>query len=234
METKPFNTPILFLIFNRPETTEKIFRRIREIQPRRLFISADGPRLNKLNEEKKCAESRKIANGVDWECEVKTHFSERNLGCRLGVSSGINWFFNNVQEGIILEDDCLPDTSFFYFCTALLEHFQNNERIMHIGGVNFQDGRTRGTGSYYFSKLSHIWGWATWKRAWNKYNVDIPHYPQLLKEKMLSSLFRIQQWKSIGRKTLILFIQSKKIHGISNGSLLCLQTTDWRFIRMLI
>jgi hypothetical protein len=180
METKPFNTPILFLIFNRPDSTKKVFNKIREIQPKQLFISADGPRQNNTGEAESCAESRKIIEKIDWECELMTNYYEKNLGCRLGVSSGINWFFSNVQEGIILEDDCLPDISFFHFCESLLEYYRDNERIMHIGGVNLQDGILRGDASYYFSIISHIWGWATWKRAWNKYDVNISTYPDKL------------------------------------------------------
>jgi hypothetical protein len=200
MTTIPFNTPVLFLIFNRPDTTRKVFDIIRKIRPRQLFVSADGPHQNKTGEEEKCAESRKIIEEIDWDCELKTNYSEKNLGCRLGVSSGINWFFSNVQEGIILEDDCLPDTSYY----------RNNERIMHIGGINFQDGRIRGSGSYYFSKLNHIWGWATWKRAWEKYDVDISLYPQLLKENKLSSLFPEPAMKQYWQRNLDLVCKKQK------------------------
>ena len=189
MNSKPFSTPILFLIFNRPDTTEKVFQRIRDIQPRRLFISADGPRQNKRGEDRLCAETRKIVEKVDWKCELQTNFSNINLGCRVGVSSGINWFFRHVAEGIILEDDCLPDLSFFYFCQSLLAHYRDDTRIMHIGGANFQDGNTRGDGSYYFSNINHVWGWATWKRAWDLYDVDMKTYPQCLREEKLLQLF---------------------------------------------
>jgi len=140
MAVQPFATPILFLVFNRPDTTEKVFAKIRDIQPRQLFISADGPRSDKKDEKHKCEETRKVIQRIDWECDLKTNLSEKNLGCRVGVSSGINWFFSNVTEGIILEDDCLPDTSFFHYCETLLKHYRDNERIMHIGGTNFQDG----------------------------------------------------------------------------------------------
>jgi hypothetical protein len=173
MKPQIFSTPVLFLIFNRPDTTKKVFERIRGIQPRSLYISADGPRENRTDEDEKCREARKIIEKIDWECDIKTNFSEKNLGCRVGVSSGIHWFFSHVTEGIILEDDCLPDLSFFHFCETLLAYYRKDERIMHIGGVNFQDGRKRGSASYYFSKINHIWGWATWKRAWEKYDVNI-------------------------------------------------------------
>jgi hypothetical protein len=189
MTNTPFATPILFLIFNRPDTTDKVFEKIREIQPRQLFISADGPRPDRKDEREKCEEARKVIQKIDWKCELKTNFSEKNLGCRVGVSSGIDWFFSQVSKGIILEDDCLPDASFFNFCKVLLEYYRNDERIMHIGGINVQDGRMRGTASYYFSKISHIWGWATWKRAWEKYDVNIRTYPQLLEQDMFSTVY---------------------------------------------
>ena len=189
MTNEQFSTPILFLIFNRPDTTDKVFDKIRQIQPRQLYISADGPRPDKMDERQKCEETRKVIQRIDWKCDLKTNFSEKNLGCRVGVSSGINWFFNHVSEGIILEDDCLPDISFFHFCEVLLQYYRNDERIMHIGGINFQDGMARGSGSYYFSKINHIWGWATWKRAWDKYDVNVSTYPQLLEQKLFSTVF---------------------------------------------
>ncbi|MFA5403432.1 MAG: hypothetical protein WC358_00685 [Ignavibacteria bacterium] len=168
-----FHTPILFLIFNRPDTTEKVFEIIRKIKPQKLFVSADGPRPNKSGEKEKCDQTRKIIQRVDWDCEVHTNFSEENLGCKKGVVKGINWFFENVEEGIIIEDDCILDESFFTFVQELLERYRNDERIMHIGAANFQDGKRRGDASYYFSKFCHVWGWATWRRAWKHYDVAI-------------------------------------------------------------
>lgn len=189
MNSMPFSTPVLFLIFNRPDTTARVFQRIREIKPRHLFISADGPRAHKIHEKELCDAARKVVANVDWECDVKTNFREENAGCKISVSSGITWFFKNVEEGIILEDDCLPEISFFYFCETLLAYYRDDERIMHIGGANFQDGNTRGNGSYYFSNINHIWGWATWKRAWGKYDVGVSSYPELLRQDMLPHLF---------------------------------------------
>ncbi|RPI02482.1 MAG: hypothetical protein EHM64_13890 [Ignavibacteriae bacterium] len=210
MKPPSFGTPILFLIFNRPDTTAQVFEKIREIRPRRLFISADGPRSGKPGERQKCEETRKIVKRVDWKCEVKTNFSEKNLGCRNGVSSGIDWFFNHVSEGIILEDDCLPELSFFHFCETLLGYYRNDDRVMHIGGVNFQDGATRGSGSYYFSKLNHIWGWATWKRAWDKYDVTVSSYPQLLEQNMLQTVFPDPAMCRFWRKNIELVHKMKK------------------------
>ncbi len=210
MTDQPFTTPILFLIFNRPDTTEKVFQRIRDIRPRQLFISADGPRQHKNGEDRLCAETRKIVEKVDWKCELQTNFSKKNLGCRIGVSSGIDWFFRHVDEGIILEDDCLPDLSFFHFCRSLLAHYRDDTRIMHIGGSNFQDGINRGSGSYYFSSLNHVWGWATWKRAWGKYDVDMKSYPQCLREEKLLQLFPDPASRRYWKKNFDLVYEQRK------------------------
>ena len=131
-------SPVLFLIFNRPETTQQVFSAIRKAKPPRLYVAADGPRSDYPNEDEKCEHSRKIATNVDWDCEVKTFFRENNLGCKLAASQAIDWFFEQELEGIILEDDCLPDQSFFWFCQELLNRYRDDTRIMHIGGTNFQ------------------------------------------------------------------------------------------------
>ena len=183
------STPVLFLIFNRPDTTEKVFQQIRAARPARLFVSADGPRKNKDGERQRCEEARKIIGMVDWKCELKTRFSDDNLGCRVAVSSAIDWFFDYVEEGIILEDDCLPDSSFFPFCEALLAKYRDDQRIMHIGGTNFQDGRVRGNGSYYFSRITHIWGWATWRRAWEKYDVTVSTFDEFIVNNRIADIF---------------------------------------------
>ena len=170
-----FNTPILLVIFNRPDTTQRVFNRIREIQPKQLFISADGARPHKAGEKEKCQATRAIIEQVDWVCEVKTLFRSENLGCRMAVSGGINWFFEQVEEGIILEDDCLPDLTFFRFCEELLQRYKEDERIYQIGGSNLIQAQFATTQeSYLFSNFSLIWGWATWRRAWQQMNVHMP------------------------------------------------------------
>lgn len=185
-----FNTPILFLIFNRPDTTTKVFAEIKKIKPKYLFIAADGPRENQKGEKEKCEEVRKIVlNNIDWDCEVKTLFREKKLGCKYAVSSAIDWFFKNKEQGIILEDDCLPDLSFFGFCEELLEKYKNNKKIMMISGNNFQFGIKRGDGDYYFSKYNHIWGWATWRRAWLKYDLKMLSYPNFKKDEKIKSIW---------------------------------------------
>ncbi len=165
-----FDTPILFLIFNRPDTTEQVFQQIRIARPKLLFVAADGPRPSVPGERDKCNETRSIIDKVDWPCTVKTFFREENLGCGPAVSSAISWFFEQAQEGIILEDDCYPDPSFFPYCQQLLEKYRYTDQVKLIGGNNFQDGKARGGGSYYFSHYPEIWGWASWRRAWQEYD----------------------------------------------------------------
>jgi hypothetical protein len=188
MQNSQLHTPILFLIFNRPDTTAKVFERIREIKPKKLFVSADGPRANKPGEAERCEQTRKIIEGVDWECEVHRNFSNENLGCKKGVVKGINWFFENVEEGIIIEDDCILEDSFFTFTEEMLSRYKNDERIMHIGAANFQDGKKRGDASYYFSKFCHVWGWATWRRAWKHYDVQIKSFGKFKEENKIAKI----------------------------------------------
>lgn len=182
----PLSTPIAFFIFNRPHLTEIVFEAIRQVRPKKLLVVADGPRFPE--EAEKCEKARAVINRVDWDCEVLTNFSDKNLGCKRRVSSGLDWVFSKVEEAIILEDDCLPDPSFFNFCQVLLERYRHDERVMHISGDNFQDGQIRTEYSYYFSKYSHVWGWASWRRAWQHYDVDIKTWPQYKKLGIISSI----------------------------------------------
>lgn len=167
------STPVLFLVFNRPEVTKRVFQEIRKARPTHLYISADGPRQDIEREVEKVSLVRDIATNVDWDCEVKTLFRERNLGCKLAVSNAVSWFFENEEEGIILEDDCLPDQSFFLYCHELLEKYRHDTRVMVISGDNYQQGREVTAESYYFSKYNHCWGWATWRRAWAHYDLNM-------------------------------------------------------------
>lgn len=164
-------TPVAFLIFNRPDLTSIVFEAIAQTKPKKLLVVADGPRFPE--DAEKCRQARAVIERVDWDCEVLTNFSEINLGCKYRVSSGLDWIFSQVEEAIILEDDCLPAESFFYFCQTLLDHYRDDERIMHISGNNFQFGQSRTEYSYYFSTYPHIWGWASWRRAWKHYDVHI-------------------------------------------------------------
>lgn len=184
------HTAVLMVIFNRPETTRQVFDAIREARPERLYIAADGPRKNKPGERERCEECKSIVSDVDWACEVKTLFRAENLNCGRGPSSAFSWFFENEEEGIILEDDCLPSQSFFWFCQELLERYRHDNRIMHIGGNNFLNGWKKDDDySYYFSQSGHIWGWATWRRAWQKFDYDITLYQKLKKKNYFSNFF---------------------------------------------
>jgi glycosyltransferase involved in cell wall biosynthesis len=168
-----FDTPILFLIFNRPVQTQRVFEMIRTIKPSKLYVAADGPRLGNREDEENCEKVRNMVTGaVDWPCEIKTLFRERNLGCGPAVSSAITWFFEAEEAGIILEDDCLPDKTFFSFCETLLEKYKHNEKIMMISGFSFHKS-SHAKVSYYFSRLASIWGWATWRRSWRHYRYSI-------------------------------------------------------------
>ena len=197
-----FDVPILFLVFNRPETTKKVFQRIKEIQPAKLFVAADGPRTGKEGEEEKCETVRRlILDGIDWPCKVETLFRFHNLGCGNAVSSAITWFFDNVEEGIILEDDTLPDPSFFSFCETLLEKYRHDNKVKLISGNNFQNGKWRGDGSYYFSAYSHIWGWASWRRVWNEYDFTLNEISMEGLERYMQHYFNAREvsdyWKKI-------------------------------------
>jgi ADP-heptose:LPS heptosyltransferase len=184
-----FNTPVLFLVFNRPDVTRITFECLKEIKPSKLYVAADGPRSHKEGEAELCRQTREIVNGIDWPCEVKTLYREQNLGCGKAVSGAITWFFNEVEHGIIIEDDCLPNHSFFKYCEELLEKYKHNENVFHIGCVNFQEGNTRGDGDYYFSAIAHVWGWASWHRAWSKYKFDIPGVDKFISEDKLQNYF---------------------------------------------
>jgi hypothetical protein len=182
-------TPVAFIIFNRPDTTERVFAEIAKARPPKLLVVADGPRENRAGEVEKCAATRAIIDRVDWDCEVLTNFSDRNLGCKRRVSSGIDWVFGQVEEAIILEDDCLPDPTFFRYCQELLERYRHDQRIGLISGDNFQFGRRRNDDSYYFSKYVHIWGWATWRDRWTgSYDVSMTKWPHIREGAWLSDM----------------------------------------------
>ncbi len=169
-----YSTPILLLIFNRPDLTERVFSVVKEMKPARLFIAADGPRDHKPGEHELCNDARSvILNNIDWPCEVTTLFRDKNLGCKIAVSSAITWFFEHVESGIILEDDTVPDKSFFSFCSEMLDKYKDNEQITQIAGFNLMGDFTEGEASYFFSKIGGIWGWASWRRVWKHYDISI-------------------------------------------------------------
>jgi hypothetical protein len=181
-------TAVAFIIFKRPDTTEKVFEAIRQAKPPKLLVIADGPRADRPGEAENCEATRAIIERVDWECEVLTNYSDINLGCKKRVSSGLNWVFENVDKAIILEDDCLPDLSFFKFCEELLERYEHDSRIMTICGVNFQCGNKSKNKnySYYYSIFHDCWGWATWRRAWRYYDGNMELWKKIKNEKILN------------------------------------------------
>ncbi|MGD1871911.1 MAG: glycosyltransferase family 2 protein [Mastigocoleus sp.] len=166
-------TPVAFIIFKRPDTTEKVFEVIRQVKPPKLLVIADGARADIPGELEKCKATRAIVDRVDWECEVLKNYSDINLGCRLRPATGINWVFEQVEQAIFLEDDCVPDPSFFQYCEKLLEKYKEDPRIMTICGTNVQGEWKSDIQSYHFSYYGKGWGWASWRRAWRHYDVDM-------------------------------------------------------------
>lgn len=198
---KSLKVPILFLVFNRPEETRQVFNSIKKVKPKKLFIAADGARKGNKSDKKNIKKVRKIISQINWKCEVKTLYRKDNLGCKLAVSGAIDWFFENVKEGIILEDDCLPTTDFFYFCEKLLSKYRNNPKVMMISGTNYLGNKFVSNYDYIFSQYHSVWGWATWKRAWDKYDINMSKWPinkntvfpytNKMAKKYLSSMFSV-------------------------------------------
>lgn len=198
MNSESYNTPVLFLIYRRPDLTKRVWDEIMSVKPVRLYIAADGP---KNDEEKSiCLETRNITENINWNCEVKRLYRDTNLGCWKAVSEAITWFFNSEEEGIILEDDCLPNSSFFHFCRKLLEYYRNDLTVGHISGsTHHKKSFKLSDASFFFSKYPHIWGWATWKRVWDNFNPNIKEYPTL-NTKYNSFIEKIYWWDKF-RKT---------------------------------
>lgn len=197
-----FKTPILLLIYNRPETTYEVFNAIRKLEPDTLYIAADGPNLSKPEDEELCNRCRGITSLIDWNCKVHTLFRDENLGCGKAVSEAITWFFDNVEMGIILEDDCLPDLSFFTFCEILLDKYKDEEKISTIGAYNYQL-KNNTDKSYYYSIYSHIWGWATWRRTWKLYDLFISDYDSKQIEDKFSDKNEFNYWNNIYKNIFI-------------------------------
>lgn len=186
---------VLFIVFNRPGTTRQVFNKIKKARPARLYIAGDGPREGRPGEMQLCDDTRSIVNDIDWPCEVKTLFREKNLGCKEAVAGAVSWFFDQEEEGIILEDDCLPADDFFNYCDTLLEKYRYDTRIWHIAGCNLQQGKKWGDASYYFSNITHVWGWAGWRRVWKSYDKELTRYKE--------SEFRHQMAKVFSNRYII-------------------------------
>lgn len=186
-------SPVLLLIYNRPETTKKVFAKIRDYRPTKLYIASDGPRVGNATDFEKCIKTKQIVEKIDWECEVFRLYRSENLGCSLAISSALNWIFQLEESAIILEDDCLPNITFFDFCTCLLNRYQNDLSVHHISGNNFQKGLIRGNGSYYFSNYPHIWGWATWRRAWRFFDLNFHGDDSCRRNHVVNSVLKSQE-----------------------------------------
>jgi hypothetical protein len=198
-------TPVAFIIFNRSDNTEKVFEAIRQAKPPKLLVVADGARAERPGEAEKCAATRAIIDRVDWKCEVLKNYSDMNMGMKRREATGFDWIFDTVEEAIILEDDCLPHPTFFRYCEELLEYYRHDTRIMTISGDNTPLGHGRTEDSYYFSNYPRTWGWATWRRAWSHYDIDMKNWPQIRDQNWLKDILQddqtVKDWKNILQST---------------------------------
>ena len=202
------NTPLLLIAWRRPHTLRQVINAIRPIAPSRLFVACDGPNPDRFGEPEKVAATRAvIENEIDWPCQIERLYSDVNQGCSVGPIRAITWFFEHVEEGIILEDDCVPHPDFIPFCTTLLEYYRYDTRVWCISGNNFQKGQWRGDGSYYFSRYNHCWGWASWRRCWNYYDSNLNSWPILRDSGLLESIFEDPSertfWRAIWQRTYL-------------------------------
>ena len=187
-----FNTPILYIIFNRLDTVQQTFPVIKKQKPKYLYIAADGARKDKEGELEKCQQVRDwVLSQIDWDCDVKTLFRDENLGCGKGPAEAITWFFNNVEQGIILEDDCLPSDSFFKYCEELLEYYKDDMRVWQISGTNRLKESKFEDFDYFFTNYPSEWGWATWKNRWRSYDFNIKFWENDYIKDQIKNIFGI-------------------------------------------
>ena len=205
MQAKRLETPVALFVFSRPDTTRRVFEAIADVRPPRLLLVADGPRPNKTGEAEACRQVREIVSRVDWPCEVSTNFADKNLGCQERMISGFNWVFSLVEEAILLEDDCLPDASFFFFCEEMLTRYRNDSRIAMVSGFNAVQDHISSNYSYYFSNFTHCWGWATWRRSWAQFDERLTNWPEIRSAGLLQEIFEhsdnVKHWTSIFDQT---------------------------------
>ncbi len=193
-ETYQAKTPVLLILFNRAGSTRQAFEAIRRVRPPRLLIAADGPRPQRPDDREKCAAARRVVEAVDWPCEVTRDYSDVNLGCRRRPQTAITWAFGLSERVVVLEDDCLPNASFFRFCDDMLERFADDERVMTVGGTNMLGSWKADRQSYHFSLLCGTPGWASWRRAWRHYDPDmrawaLPEVRELVHREIFSRAF---------------------------------------------
>ena len=184
------STPILLIIWRRTDTLSRLIQSLRPLSPSSLFIASDGPRRSHLEDADQVAAARSLVEReIDWPCSIKTLYSSTNHGCRDGPVRALNWFFDHVDEGIILEEDCIPHPDFLYYCATILDKYRDDTRVWCVCGNNFQSNQWRGDGSYYFSKIPLIWGWATWRRCWKAYDASLSNWPQFRESNLLDGSF---------------------------------------------
>ena len=195
-------TPVVLILFNRPDRTAKVFAAIKAVRPARLFLIADGPRAHAATDRENCAAARAVVDAIDWPCDVVRRFADDNLGLRRNVSEGLDWVFGQTERAIILEDDCLPDPTFFPFCDELLEHYAQQENVAAISGTNLDPTATAPPNeeSYYFSRFCHIWGWATWRRAWRLCDHSMREWPSLNHTSWLSEITETKTAENFWRR----------------------------------
>ncbi len=181
----PDQVPVLLILFNRSDNASQLIDALRLVKPREIYVNIDGPRAGNEKDRIEVALCKERVAKIDWECKISHQYHEKNLGCKYSVVAAINWFFSNVEEGIILEDDCIPSASFFTFCAQMLAKYRHDDRVMQISGSNYvtMDGRPLET--YYYSALNDIWGWATWKSAWSKFSIDMTGLDDFLSQGLL-------------------------------------------------
>lgn len=193
--------PILIIAFNRPDSCLQVIDAVRPAKPERIFFAVDGARSNHPDDERNCQATRHLLQAFDWPCEVKTYFRESNRGCKHAPPEAISWFFSHVESGIILEDDCVPSTDFLFFASELLSKYATADHVGMITGNNHLGFQTNKLASYHFSRYPSIWGWATWKRAWQTYDVNMTPYLSRLDEirKSIghSESFRVYWWRYV-------------------------------------
>jgi len=198
-------TPVALFVFKRPSTTVQVFEAIRQAKPSTLFIVANSPRPDRPEEIERCAAVRTIVEQVDWKCDVYRDYAETYLSCKDRISSGLKWVFNCVEEAILFEDDCIPDPSFFRFCEELLDRYRHDERVAMIAGSDFQVKRKPDPCSYYFSRYNLFWGWATWRRAIQHYDVDMKAWPSVRESGLLNCFLGDQKaidfWNYVFQET---------------------------------
>ncbi|MGB7325296.1 MAG: glycosyltransferase family 2 protein [Rubripirellula sp.] len=179
-------SPILYIIFNRPDHTQRSFEQIRALAPAVLYVAADAPRQGREGESDRTSQARSITENIDWPCQVHRLYADENMGCGRRISSAITEVLKDHETVITLEDDCIVEPTFFPYCETLLDRYRDDQRIMAISGDNFQNGISRTDHSYYFSRYPHCWGWATWRRAWQHFDLNMTRWPEIRESNQLS------------------------------------------------